>query len=469
MPHRSELDRRLWESAVQCPKYPNSNASRGVPHWMAGGRKTVVKSPSTASNTIEATYRQLTPTSAELMQRAAQVLPGGSTRTVGWFDPYPVVFQRGEGPYLIDADGRSYIDLFCNGLSLIHGHAYPAIVETMARVAQSGTAWPGASQAQIEFAELLAARIPSGGLVRFTNTGTEAAMLAVKLARYVTGRPAVLKTWGGYHGSYDDLEAGLHGQGEIPGRTWLSEFNDLASFERAFESHGAEIAAVMVESVMYTGVVVTPDPGFLNAVQDLARRHGALLILDDCLMFRLAEGGSAEKYGLVPDLTVLGKFVGGGTPVGAVVGDPEILGVLDPHRRGGLYHGGSFNGNVLGTACGAVAMRGLTGDRIAMMDDGAAHMRASLEAHADRLGLPLVTSGEGSAFGAYLTGNLPNPDGLPLDSELSRRFQLAAVNHGVLFGNGNEFALATVTEPAVVEVAIDRLCAALDDVAGSMP
>lgn len=435
---------------------------------MAERRKTVVTNPRTASDTIEDTYRQLTPTSAALMERAARVLPGGSTRTVGWFDPYPVVFERGVGPYLYDADGRDYIDLFYNGLSLIHGHAFAPLVETMDRVAKLGTAWPGASQAQIEFAEILSARIPSGGLVRFANTGTEAGMLAVKLARFVTKRPAILKTWGGYHGSYDDLEAGLHGQGEIPDRTWLAEFNKIESFERAFETHGTQIAAVMIESVMYTGVVVTPDPGFLNAVQEIAHRNGALFILDDCLMFRLAEGGSAEKYGLHPDLTVLGKFVGGGTPVGAVVGDPDILGVLDPRRPGGMYHGGSFNGNVLGTACGAVAMRHLTTELIATMDEGASRMRASLESHAEGLGLPLVTSGVGSAFGAYLTSDLPDPDGRPLDSELSKRFHLAAVNHGVLFGNGNEFALATVTGPAVVDEAIERLCAALTDVAESL-
>ncbi len=420
------------------------------------------------TESIEATYRELTPTSRDLMERAACVLPGGSTRTVGWFDPYPVVFERGAGPYLYDADGRAYIDLFFNGLSLIHGHAYPPIVEAMERVARLGTAWPGASRQQIEFAELLASRVPSGGLVRFANTGTEAGMLAVKLARHVTGRPAILKTWGGYHGSYDDLEAGLHGQGEIAGRAWLAEFNNLGSFESAFAAHGDQIAAVIIESVMYTGVVVTPDPGFLLAVQELAHRNGALFVVDDCLMFRLAEGGSAEKFQLEPDLTVLGKFVGGGTPVGAVVGDPAIIGVLDPRRASGLYHGGSFNGNVLGSACGTVAVRALTGGLIESMDEGASRLRSSLEAHAAKLGLPLVTSGAGSAFGAYLTQDLPDSDGRPLDSELSKLFHLAAVNHGVLFGNGNEFALATVTGTDVVDDAIERLCAALDDVAASI-
>src|ERR1700684_3669352 len=153
--------------------------------------------------TIEARYRRLTPASRELTDGAALVLPGGSSRTTGWFRPYPVVFSRGSGPYLFDADGSRYIDLFCHGLSLLHGHAFPPVATAMERVARTGTAWPGTSVEQIRFAELLTARLPGGGLVRFANTGTEPGMLAVKLARSFTGRAAILKAWAGYHGSYD--------------------------------------------------------------------------------------------------------------------------------------------------------------------------------------------------------------------------------------------------------------------------
>jgi glutamate-1-semialdehyde 2,1-aminomutase len=419
----------------------------------------------TEVGTIEARYRQLTPTSRALTDRAALVMPGGSTRTAGWFRPYPVVFSRGSGPYLHDVDGTRYIDLFSNGLSLIHGHAFPPVVVAMERVARTGTAWPGTSVDQITFAELLAARLPGGGLVRFVNTGTEAAMLAVKLARYRTGRPAVLKAWAGYHGSYDDLEAGLNGRGEISGRALLAHFNDVRSFEQAFDAHPGEIAAVILESVMYTGVVTGPEPGFLRAVQDLARRNGALFILDDCLMLRLAEGGSAQQYELTPDLTVLGKFIGGGTPVGAVVGDPEVIGILDPRNPAGKYHGGSFNGNVLGTACGFAAMQALTADAIAAMNEDAAHLRSVLEAHAASVGLPFVTSGVGSAFGAYLTAEVPSPTGPRSDAYLSWLFHLAAISHGVVLGDGNEFALSTVTDRSVVDDAAERLCAALTDVA----
>jgi glutamate-1-semialdehyde 2,1-aminomutase len=409
-----------------------------------------------------------TPRSQALTERAKAVLPGGSTRTVGWFAPYPMVFEKGSGPYLFDADGRRYIDLFCNGLSLIHGHAYPPVVEAAERALRSGTAWPGTSEHQIAFAELLSSRIPSHGLVRFANTGTEASMLAVKLARAFTGRQSVLKTWAGYHGSYDLLEAGLHGQGEDPGRARLGVFNDLESFERAFGEHGEEIAAVVLESVMYTGVVTAADREFLLGALELAHRNGSLFILDDCLMFRLAEGGSAQHFGVEADLTMLGKFIGGGTPVGAVVGRPDIVGQLDPSRADRVYHGGSFNGNVLGTACGTVAVRDLTASVIEGMDRRAARIRAAIETAAADLGLPMVTTGIGSAFGAYLSPSVPSPTGPRHDLPMSRLFHLAAIRRGVLIGDGNEFALSSVVDDDVTAEVIDRLTAALDDVANEL-
>jgi glutamate-1-semialdehyde 2,1-aminomutase len=437
----------------------------------AGGRPVTTSTQSTIDEALarfQERYAAETPASQQLTERAKTVLPGGSTRTVGWFAPHPMVFESGSGPYLFDADGRQYIDLFCNGLSLIHGHAYPPIVEVAERVLRSGTAWPGTSEHQIAFAELLSARIPTHGLVRFANTGTESSMLAVKLARAFTGRRSMLKSWAGYHGSYDVLEAGLHGQGEDPGRARLGIFNDLDSFERAFAEHGDEIAAVILESVMYTGVVTAADREFLSGAQELAHRNGALFILDDCLMFRLAEGGSAEYFGIEADLTMLGKFIGGGTPVGAVVGRDDIVGRLDPRRADRIYHGGSFNGNVLGTACGTVAVRDLTATVIADMDRRALHIRAALENAAATRGLPLVTSGIGSAFGVYLSATVPDPTGPRDDLSLSRLFHLAAIRRGVLIGDQNEFALSSVIDDAVAAEVIDRLTAALDDVADEL-
>jgi glutamate-1-semialdehyde 2,1-aminomutase len=208
-----------------------------------------------AANSVEATYRAKTRKSAELMKRAAGSLPGGLTRNFGYHRPYPVVMDRGNGAFLWDVDGNRYVDLVYNGLSLIHGHAYPPVTEALVRRLPEGWAWLGTSRPQIEFAEVLCNRIKIFERVLFTNSGTESGMLAVKLARRFTGRPLILKANGGYHGTYSDLEAGLHGQGELPGHTLLADFNDLASFEAVLAKRSSEIAAVLLEPVMYTGAI----------------------------------------------------------------------------------------------------------------------------------------------------------------------------------------------------------------------
>lgn len=395
------------------------------------------------------------------MERASRCMNRGITRTLSWFAPYPVVFRRGSGPIVTDVDGHDYIDLFGNGLSLIHGHSYAPITEALSGAIGQGTAWPGASEAQIEFAELLAARIPGAEQVRFANTGTEATMLGVKLARAATGRPMIVKAWDGYHGSYDDLEAGLHGQGELAGRVALARFGELATFEDALQRHRGEVAAIVLEPVQYTGIVTTAPDGFLPALQALARDAGVLFVLDDCLMFRLAEGGSAERFGIQADITCLGKWIGGGLPVGAVAASAELMQVFDPEREHPLYHGGSFNGNLLGSLAGTVAVRDLTAEQIQRIDGLADRTRAAMHEAAAAVDLPLHTSGLGSAFGVYV---LDRPDG-QVDWSRSALLHLAAVCRGVYFGSGGEFGLFTALDDQLMDEAIERLTGAIRDVA----
>ncbi len=417
---------------------------------------------------IEQRYRQLTAASGTWMERAAVAMPGGNTRTTTFHPPYPVVFERAEGPWLWDADGRRHVDLFYNGLSLIHGHAYRPIADAMAPVLLSGMAWSGASSAQIEFAELLARRIAAVEQVRFTNSGSEAGMLAVKLARRATGRELILKFRYAYHGSFPDLEAGLYGAGELRDRVAVAEFNDIASVERAFARHGEHIAGVIYEPVMFTGRVVEAVPGFLQAVEALARRHGALSILDDCLMFRLAVGGSPEKLGVAPDIVVLGKFVGGGTPLGAVLARRDVMKVFDPRRRGVMFHGGSFNGNVLGCTAGLVAVRDLTAERIAAMDLRAERLMSALRAAAQAAGVAVNVTGAGSVGGIAFQDDPSRHEDDPSALTLSALFHLACLNHGVAMGPGGLFALATSFEESALEHAIQGMSAALADVAGAM-
>jgi glutamate-1-semialdehyde 2,1-aminomutase len=398
------------------------------------------------------------------MERAAQSMTRGLTRTLSWFAPYPVVFDRGDGPFVRDVDGNEYIDLFGNGLSVIHGYCYRPITEALERALQRGTAWPGSSDAQMEFAELLCERVPGAERVRFANTGTEATMLGVKLARAATGRPMIVKAWDAYHGSYDDLEAGLHGQGEMPGRTALARFGDIDSYRSALASHDGNVAAVILEPIQYTGVVTTPPDGFIAELRALCREAGVLFVLDDCLMFRLAEGGSAERFGIQADITCLGKWIGGGLPVGAVAARAELMALFDPLAPAPVYHGGSFNGNLLGSVAGTIAVRDLNSAQIERIDGYGDRMRAAMHTAAGAAGVALHTSGLGSAFGVYI---LDQPGG-EIDWEASQLLHLAAVTHGVYYGSGGEFGLLTALDEETVEAAIERLRNAIGDVATAL-
>lgn len=397
------------------------------------------------------------------MDRASRSMNRGLTRTLSWFPPYPVVFHEGSGAIVRDVDGNEYIDLFSNGLSLMHGHAYGPITAAVSEALRHGTAWPGASIAQIEFAELLCARVPAAEQVRFTNTGTEATMLGVKLARAATGRPMIIKAWHGYHGSYDDLEAGLHGNGETTGRVALATFGELETYIQALERHRGQVAAVIVEPIQYTGVVTTPPDKFLTELRDLTREEGVLFVLDDCLMFRLAEGGSAERFGIDADITCLGKWIGGGLPVGAITASNPLMDLFDPLRSEPLYHGGSFNGNPLGALAGKIAVHDLTTQEIDRIDRLGDRMRVAIHQAADSLGVPVRTSGVGSVFGLYV---LREPAG-EISWEASALLHLAAVTHGVYYGSGGEYGLSTALDDATTTAAIEGLREALSDVAAA--
>ncbi len=419
----------------------------------------------TAPTFIEVRYRRETPGSAALMNRAAAVMPGGNSRTTSFHPPYPVVLERGDGPWLWDVDKRRYVDLFCNGLSLIHGNNYSPAREAIQSAMQRGTAWTGASREQIAFAELLCGRLEAIELLRFTNSGSEAGMLAVKAARHVTGRPYILKSIGAYHGSYPDLEAGLYGRGDLQGRALVAPFNHLASYERVMAQHGKEVAAIVIEPVLVTGRVVPPEAGFLSEVQALARRYGALTILDDCLMLRLAVGGSAEKFALQPDMIVLGKFLGGGTALGAFGGSREIMKIFDPTRPGPVFHGGSFNGNPIGCAAGLVTLRDLSAERIAAMDGACLTLRNALARRAEELGLDVIISGIGSVAGIAFAADPKRHEDDPSALGLASLFQLACANEGVLIGPGGILSVSTAHDAAAISHAISGLSAALESVA----
>jgi glutamate-1-semialdehyde 2,1-aminomutase len=310
--------------------------------------------------------------SEDLLARAQQSIPGGvnspvrAFRAVGGTPPF---IARGQGSRLWDADGHEYIDYVCSWGPLLLGHRPPEIIVALEQALTSGTSFGAPTEREIELAEAIREAVPSLEMVRLVNSGTEATMSALRLARGFTGRDLVVKFEGCYHGHVDSLlvragsgvaTLGIADCAGVPkcfaDTTIALPFNSTAALEQAFQSHSENIAAVIVEPVAGNMGCVPPAPGFLEALRDLTARHGALLIFDEVMTgFRLRLGGAQQLYGIQPDLTTLGKVIGGGLPVGAYGGRADIMRKVAP--LGPVYQAGTLSGNPLAMAAGLAMLR----------------------------------------------------------------------------------------------------------------
>jgi glutamate-1-semialdehyde 2,1-aminomutase len=398
-------------------------------------------------------------------RRAELVMPAGDTRAAGYHLPYPLTLTRGAGPKVWDVDGNEYWDLAGNFTSLVHGHAYPPIVEAAERAIRGGTAWPARNPSQIELAELLCDRIPSVELVRFCNSGSEANMLALAVARLATGRTKVLMARHGYHGSHEAFESGFFAR---PDHLWehtlLADFGDAGDVERVLAAHGHEIAAVFMEAVMGSSGIIEAPVGYFDRVASATRKAGAVFVLDEVITLRLAPGGHQQTLGISPDLTTMGKLIGGGFPVGALGGTSGLMSELDP-RRGRLFHSGTFNGNPVTTAAGCASVRELTPERIDAMAAQAASLEVALRSAADALHLPFSVRRVGSLLNVYFTSVPPSANLARPDAREVALFHLAGMNHGCYFPSRGMLVLSTVMSEADVVELGERLCGALADVA----
>jgi len=309
--------------------------------------------------------------SEELFARAQRLIPGGVNSPVRAFKAVggtPLFIRKAEGSRIWDADGKPYIDYMGSWGPMILGHAYPEIVEAVRQAALKGTSYGAPCAAEVELAERVVRLMPSIELVRFVSSGTEAAMSALRLARGFTGRRKILKFEGCYHGHADSLlvaagsgvaTLGIPGSAGVPegtvADTLTAPFNDVAALEQAFGAHGGDMAAVIVEPVAGNMGLVAPRPGYLEALREITRRAGALLIFDEVMTgFRLALGGAQKLYGITPDLTCLGKIIGGGLPVGAYGGRADVMSHVAP--LGPVYQAGTLSGNPLAMAAGCAAL-----------------------------------------------------------------------------------------------------------------
>jgi glutamate-1-semialdehyde 2,1-aminomutase len=351
-------------------------------------------------------------------ERAKHVIPGGVNSPVRAFKSVgltPLVIERGEGSRITDIDGQTYIDYVLSWGPLIAGHAHPEVVEAIKRTAEKGTSFGAPTELETMMAELVCERVPSVEIVRMVNSGTEATMSALRLARGYTKRSKILKFEGSYHGHADSLliKAGSGvatlGLPDSPGvpesvasHTLTVPYNDLASVKLAFERYGEEIAAVIVEPIAGNMGVVPPLPGFLAGLRELTSSYGSLLIFDEVMTgFRVHMNCAQGLYGVTPDLTCLGKVIGGGLPVGAYGGRREIMEQMAP--VGPIYQAGTLSGNPLAMAAGYTTLKLMTEKAYQLLERLSVRLQAGLELNARETGVPMTINRVGSMVCPFFT------------------------------------------------------------------
>ena len=435
-------------------------------------------------------YRSPDSEAASLFARARAVMPGGNTRTTLYQAPYPPYAASGHGQYLTDADGQTRIDFLNNYTSLIHGHADPDMIAAVTAQLSRGTAFAMPTVEEIELAELLVERIASVEQVRFTNSGSESVMMAIKAARAFTGKAKIISFEGSYHGSYDAAEAALppHSNAlEAPPQPFeysvgtprgvlenavVVPFNDEAAFEDAFAANRDELAAVLIDPMPLRIGMIRANQGSIELIRERTAAAGVVLIFDEVVNLRVAYGGMQSTYDVEPDLTTMAKIIGGGFAGGAVGGSEAVMSVFDP-TTGQLKapHGGTFNANPVSMVAGKVAMERLTREEFARLDRLGEGLRAGIAETLDRNGIDGQVTGAGSLFTIHFH------DRTLVDyrsSILTREEQSfatsvhrAMLTNGILFSTGIAGCLSTPMSESDLVAFTDALNQSIEDARGT--
>jgi glutamate-1-semialdehyde 2,1-aminomutase len=411
----------------------------------------------------EERYRKANPHSLAQHRAACAAMPGGNTRASIHVDPFPLTMARGAGARLWDLDGHEYADFLSEFTAGIYGHSHPVIRRAIDAALAGGVNFGAHGEAEARFAAAICARFPSIELVRFTNSGTEANLMAVAAARAITGRPKILVFGGGYHGGVFYFR----GQGSpinAPFDYILGRYNDLDAVLDLVRPHRRDLAAILVEPMQGTTGCIPAGPEFLAGLRALADETGALLVFDEVMTSRLAPGGLQEAHGILPDLTTLGKYLGGGMSFGAFGGRARIMERFDPRRADAFQHAGTFNNNVLTMNAGFVGLTEIyTPMRCRALNAWGDGLRERLNAAARRHRIAMQFTGRGSMLSVHMT-DAPircEADAAQGNNALRDLFWFDLLAAGIWFAKRGMFALSI----ALDEADGDRLVGAVEDFA----
>ena len=427
---------------------------------------------------VKKIYADARPNSRRLHTEACKYMPGGDTRTATFFLPFPNFIKYGEGAYMYDEDGFKLLDFQNNYTSLIHGHAHPETVEAVQEQIAKGSAYTAPFEKQIELSKLLTQRFPSVDMIRYTNSGTEANMHALRIARAYTGKAKIIKTEGGYHGTTDVFEASVDPNIKkagtldqikvIPESRGVSEnalkdvlvvpFNDIKRTRKMIEEHHREVACIIIEPIMGSAGQITPDLEYLRFLREITTQYHIVLIFDEVVTGRLSLGGAQKFYGVTPDLTTMGKIIGGGTPVEAFGGKQEIMQMYDPREKK-MYHSGTFNGNAVTMTAGLATMKAYNQEAVDYVNDLGVLFKEGVLKIYEKLGLNMKISGAGSIYNILFTDkDVKNyRDVASAHEELNKVLYMSLLTKGVFDAERGMFCMSTAMTKEDIRFGLDTL------------
>jgi glutamate-1-semialdehyde 2,1-aminomutase len=419
---------------------------------------------------VEEAYRRRTPKSRQVVEEwASKYAPSGDYREGSWLEPYPIVMVRGDGCYLYDADGHSYIDFSNNWTAMVLGNNHPKVVEAIRQQIQTGLAMSAPTESVYQWGQMICERVTSVDKVRFCCSGSEAAMFAIRGARAYTGKDKILKMEGNYHGTYDPVEPGVGWQKLPPGLpksvekdVLVTRFNDKEAAQRVIEGNRDELAAVIVEGIMGAGGLIAPEEDYLKFLREVTTVNNVLLIIDEVISFRLSTGGAQHIYDVQPDFTVFGKTIGGGLPVGGFGGQEDIMAVFSPKRKEPAHHTGTFVATPVVASAGIASLSEMTKEALDKINALGDLLATELVRVLADLKIKAQVTGYGSLRQIHFTSEPVTHAAVSLmtqDKDILRLFHLGMLNRDIHMPKRGMYSLSI----PMTDAEINKVVAATAD------